>query len=131
MKKIVVLLLAAMMSIGASAEIMKLKCTHFASRKLTSSNTWTDWTDWRSSSDIIVLNGEKNKITINGSKNEGYDIISSEQYTDEDGDEWISMDSVDDEGYRCDVQIRFAVDGEIQLYVKYEALQWVYSVDIL
>ena len=130
MKKIFTLMLIVMVSVSTMAEVLKFKASDYASRRQTDYG-WTEWSDWTASSDIIVVNTDKEKIKIYGSREEGYDIMSSDEFHDSDGDHWFTFDCVDDEGYHCEVQFRAPVDGtDMQFYVRYQALEWVYVVEL-
>ena len=81
---------------------------------------------------MIVMDGDKETINIYGSHEEKYDIITSNETYDDDGDEWINIDCVDDEGYRCKVQFMLpkVTDGDVQVYVRYEGVEWVWNVEV-
>ncbi|MBQ1874828.1 MAG: hypothetical protein II144_03980 [Paludibacteraceae bacterium] len=130
MKKFFTLLLLAMFALNGMA-IVKCKARSFAQRTHYSDG-WTEWSNWESSNDMIVMDGDKETINIYGSHEEKYDIITSNETYDDDGDEWINIDCVDDEGYRCKVQFMLpkVTDGDVQVYVRYEGVEWVWNVEV-
>jgi len=114
-------------------QILKLKSTSL-SFKVKLDYGWSDWADWEETSVLITVDSQKDRIIIYSKEKQIYDIAENEGTDfDSDGDETLSLYCVDKDGLTC--RIRFVTlhsnNEQLQLYVDYKDIKWVYNVYIL
>lgn len=130
-RKILTTVFLLVFSVSISfGQVLKLKSTSFSS-KHKSEYGWTDWAEWVEASVLITIDLQKERITIYSAEKQIYDIAENEgKEYDSDGDETLSLYCVDKDGLTC--RIRFVTlnskDNQLQLYVDYNDMQWVYNV---
>ena len=132
MKKLFILLLALFCFVQFNyAEITKLRTSHIAYQsKNEYSGMWGEWGSWEDCNVLIVIDYDKERITIYSQRTQEYDIITQTQEDEDYESNSLYFDCVDAEGLRCTVQIRIYNDGErgAQLYVTYSDIRWVYAI---
>ena len=90
---------------------------------------WTDWSKWEKSDMLVVINEDKDRITIYSNEIQEYDIYEYEgRERDGYGGTSASFRCVDDNGLRCGIRLRAMSDGILQLYVDYNDMMWVYEI---
>lgn len=115
--------------IELKAQTYKLQTYNFAFRSKNSYGVWSDWSKWESSDMLVVINQDKDRITIYSRKVQEYDIYDYEgEEDDRYGGTTISYRCVDDDGLRCGIRLRVQGDGSLQLYVDYNDAMWVYGI---
>lgn len=128
-------LLALMLVLGvataANAQVVKYRATDFAIKAQNSNGTWTDWSDWQKTSVLIVVNFNNSTVQIYSQETQEFDIINkvSDWHTDGDGGQQFEVSCVDKDGLRCNMRFRKQNDGQLQLYVDYRDLMYVYSME--
>ena len=98
----------------------------------TDDNRWGDWSDWESTSVLIVV--DDSRITVYSKEKQVYDVIENEgKKTDIDGDDVWSYFCINEDGARCRVRLirRNSQNGEAQLYVDFNDMKWVYNLEFL
>lgn len=111
------------------AQTYKLQTYSFSSRSKNSYGVWSDWSKWEASDMLVVINQDKDRITIYSRKVQEYDIYSYDgEEDDRYGGTTISYSCVDDDGLRCGIRLRAQADGSLQLYVDYNDAMWVYGI---
>ena len=131
MKKLFVLLFVLFSFVQINyAEVTKLRTTGIAYQyKNEYSGAWGDWGPWEDCNVLIVIDGDRDRITIYSQRTQEYDIISTQKETEDYESSSIFLDCVDADGIRCTVQLRFYNDNRgSQLYVTYNDVRWVYSI---
>ena len=125
------LLFASVFASHAYAEVLKLKAYSFSARSTDHYGNWSDWADW-SDCNILVVIGEDSRVKIYSKENQEYDIISSEEeVSDHQGGTVTEYHCIDKDGLRCSLRLRVEKNDNIQLYVDYDNLSFVYNVYIL
>lgn len=133
-RKILTTVFLLVFSVSISfGQVLKLKSTSLSSKYKTEYG-WTDWAEWEEVSVLITIDLQKERITIYSAEKQIYDIAENEgKEYDSDGDEILSFYCVDKDGLMC--RIRFvtlhSVDNQLQLYVDYNNMKWVYNVYFL
>ncbi len=124
------LLFAMLLSLSVVyADVYKFQSTSLAYKYLDTDGYWTDWSSWESTSVLIVINLDKDRINIYSKTPQEYDIYDYEDRTyDKDGGETLKFQCVDADGLRCGVRLRVDKDGSPQIYVDYNDMMWVYNV---
>jgi hypothetical protein len=117
-------------STSAIGQVYKLRTTEFASKYQINNYRWSEWTEWKDASILIVINLKKERITIYSKETQIYDIIEDEgQKTDSEGNKTYSLFCVNADGVTCRVRLRApAKNGRMQLYVDFKDMMWVYNV---
>ena len=131
MKKFLVFTLLLFVSVFAShayAEVLKLKAYSFSARSTDRYGNWSDWSDW-SDCNILVVSDDDSRVKIYSEETQEYDIISSEEeVSDNQGGKVIEFNCIDKDGLRCSLRLRIDKNDNIQLYVDYDNLSFVYNV---
>lgn len=119
------LLFASVFASHAYAEVLKLKAYSFSAR---STDRYGNWSDCN----ILVVIGEDSRVKIHSKETQEYDIISSEEeVSDHQGGTVTEYHCIDRDGLRCSLRLRVEKNDNIQLYVDYDNLSFVYNVYIL
>lgn len=133
MKKLTVIffLLTGLMATNfAVGQVIKLK-TRSVSIKAKINNRWSDWTDWESTSVLILMDLSNERITIFSKEKQIYDIIRfKDKYIDSDGDEVFAMTCINEDGLTCQLRLMKlnSQNGRNQLYIDFNDMKWVYNV---
>lgn len=118
------LLFASVFASHAYAEVLKLKAYSFSAR---STDRYGNWPDCN----ILVVIGEDSRVKIYSKETQEYDIISSEEeVSDHQGGTVTEYHCIDRDGLRCSLRLRVEKNDNIQLYVDYDNLSFVYNVYI-
>ena len=119
------LLFASVFASHAYAEVLKLKAYSFSARSTDHYGNWSDC-------NILVVIGEDSRVKIYSKETQEYDIISSEEeVSDHQGGTVTEYHCIDKDGLRCSLRLRVEKNDNIQLYVDYDNLSFVYNVYIL
>ncbi|MFI3267284.1 MAG: hypothetical protein R3Y51_01070 [Rikenellaceae bacterium] len=123
----VAFLLAGTVTSVVAQSVMKFKTTDFA-YKVNEGNGWTEWSDWEESSILVVIDSNKDVITIYSEGTQEFDIYEYEgQEKSRDGGTIDTYNSVDADGVRCQIRLR-DYDDSSQLYVDYSNIMYVYNI---
>lgn len=129
MKKfLLALFLSLCCVVSYAADVLKFQTTELSIKTL-DNGSWSKWSDWEKCSCLVVINLDKDVITIFSSEKQTYDITDcNDPYTDSDGDEVIKMHAVDQDGDECDIRLILRKSGAAQLYVDFADIMWVYNI---
>ena len=128
-KSIIFALMLLFVSCELWAQTHKYQTYCFAYMTKSDYGVWSDWSEWEGSNMLVVINLDKDRITIYSNEIQEYDIYEYERDdNDRYGGESVSFKCVDDHGLRCGVRLRSQVDGKLQLYVDYNDIRWVYGI---
>ena len=131
-KTLLAFLIMLCSSLTANAEVLKLRSTEYSYKYQYDSGYWSDWSAWESTSVLIVINLSTERVTIYSELKQEYDIYnSSDTEYKSDGSEIITLSCVDADGIQCEMRIRKQSDGQVQLYVDYADISWVYNVQFI
>ena len=132
MKKLLIftfLLVSSCMASVTYASVSKLTAYSVAYKYVDDNGEWTQWTDWEDCNILVVLNLDKDRLSIYSNTTQEYDIISYDDWeSDGEGGKVAGFDCVDAEGLRCRVRWRIAKDMSHQVYVDYNDFCFVYNV---
>ncbi len=132
MKRIILLLAIFFAAAGVSdAQVSKWNTTDLAIRYVDEdTGRWTDWSDWEECHILVVINLDKEVVSIYSAEPQEYDIYDvGDTVSDELGGESLTLNCVDAEGIRCEMRLRVQDDGQAQLYVDYADISWVYNIE--
>ena len=125
------LLFASVFASHAYAEVFKLRAYSASMRSTDRYGNWSDWADW-SDCNILVVIGEDSRVKIYSKETQEYDVISSEEeVSDHQGGTVTEYHCIDKDGLRCSLRLRVEKNDNIQLYVDYNDISFVYNVYIL
>ena len=115
----------------AQAQVYKLRTTSVAFKSKVNNYKWSNWSSWEDTSVLVVMDVEKDRITVYSKETQIYDIAENEgNEEDEDGDETWSYYCVNEDGLNC--RVRFvklnSQDGRLQLYIDFDDMSWVYNL---
>lgn len=123
------LLLICGLAWNADAQVYKFMSTEFAYR-YDLGDGWTEWSDWEDSHCLIVINLDKEEIDIYSEEPQEFSIYDiGESYEDSKGGTTLELSCVDDEGDRCEIRLRTEKNGNLQLYVDYADVMYVYNLE--
>ena len=126
MKKIVSLMMLLIVALPSVAEVIKYKATSFALKTYDyNRERWTDWTDWETCNILVVVDSDKDLITVYSQQTQEYDIIEYLGEEEDNGGALVRFNCVDQDGGKCNVRLRVQNDGQQQLYVDYNDASWV------
>lgn len=130
MKKKLLFILIVLFSfcVRANAEVYKYKAESFSYKSVNDYGYWSDWSEWEKCSILVVISIDKDLISIYSSETQEFDIISSEESSDTDGNPILQCQCVDKNGLRCQIRVRSDGSGGLQLYVDYNDFMYVYNI---
>jgi len=132
MKKLFVLLFVLFCFVQINyADVTKLRTSGVATQyKNEYSGVWGDWGAWEDCNVLIVIDEDRDRITIYSQRTQEYDIIGIGQEEEDYESSSLTFDCVDEEGIRCSLTIRVYNNNSLgsQLYVNYNDIRWVYSI---
>lgn len=77
---------------------------------------------------FVVINADKDLITICSDEAQEFEIIEMEETTDDESNEVFQFKCEDEDGYFCQLLIRPNNDGTLQLVVEYGEEKYVYNI---
>lgn len=123
----VVLLLLSVCEL--KAQVYKYQTYCFSYKTKSDYGVWSNWSEWEDSDMLVVINLDKERFTIYSTEIQEYDIYEYEGDEDDRyGGETASFKCVDSHGLRCGVRLRTQADGQLQLYIDYNDMRWVYGI---
>jgi hypothetical protein len=132
MKKLL-LLLALVIGSFASVEAQNYKyyTTDFAFKIKADNGSWTDWSDWIETRCLVNINLDREEICIYSDTPQEFTIYDSDDdvFDDDEGGSQFEMACIDADGLRCSVRLRVQSDGQLQLYVDYNDIMYVYCLE--
>ena len=132
MKKLILIvsLLLCAASFESLAQNYKYMSTDFAYKVLKSNGYWSEWSDWEDSHCLININLDREEVNIYSDEPQEFTIYdSSNTKLDANGGKQLKLKCVDSDGLRCVVRLRVQSDGQMQLYVDYNDLMYVYCIE--
>lgn len=116
-------------SVISVAQVQTYRATQYAFATINSSTGKYYWGDWEKSSVLIVINTEKDLITIYSQRTQIYAVYDSYNngniYTDSSGGKNIKFYVIDQDGDKGDVRLRVEKNGNSQIYVEFKDCAWV------
>lgn len=131
MKRLFILLaIIASMAIGtANAQTYAYRTTAFAMKQINSYGNWSNWSDWEKSDMLITINLDTDVIKIYSPMTQIYQIIKYVgSYQDSSGGTQVEYKFVDQDDDIGTLRLRKERNGNIQIYVDFSNIMWVYNV---
>lgn len=116
-----------------NAQVLKFR-SYSSSIKTNGNYGWTKWSEPTENNILIVLDLDKNRVSIYSKETQVYDIYKSyDRVTDNDGDYIFEYACIDGEGLRCHIRwVKLnSQNGRIQVYVDFSDMMWMYNVNLL
>ena len=133
MKKLIIIIsfLLCFAGIDSFAQNYKYMTTDFAYKVKDNYGNWSDWSDWEDSRCLVNINLDREEISIYSDERQEFTIYEWAEDTtrDSDGGEQMEFSCVDADGLRCTIRLRVQNDGQMQLYVDYRNLMYVYCIE--
>jgi hypothetical protein len=130
MKAIISLIIVMFCFQSLYSQVYKLKATGFSMKYEIDEYTWSEWAEWEESNVLCTIDVQKDRISIYSKETQVYDVIEKEEeIIDEEGDWTLPFICIDKDGGRCRIRLmKRADDDQLQLYVDYNDMKWVYDV---
>ena len=129
MKKYLFVILALCFCCYSYCEVLKYRATDVSYKYKNDYGYWTDWSKWEKNNILIVINSDKDVVTIYSSETQEFDIVEYlGETTDNDGGTSVKFLCVDKDGGRNHMRIRM-INGGWQLYIDYSDFMYVYSIE--
>src|SRR5690554_3250373 len=94
-----------------SQEIYKFRTQNIAIKYIEDDGTWSEWSSWADSSNLVIQNTEDQRITIYGEPNRTFDIISYKETTDDDGNKSLIMNCIGHNQKECVFEMVYDLDN--------------------
>lgn len=132
MKKFLLALCALLFCVGfeAEAQVYRFKATDFAYRVCDDDGYWSEWTDWEDCNLLVVVNVDREQIDIYSSEPQSFIFYEvGDETEDSDGGTQVEFRCVDADGLRCTIRRRVQSDGQLQIYIDYSDISYVYCIE--
>lgn len=127
MKKILMLMVMAIMAVTMNAQVINYRATGFYS-SVKNAYGWTAWDGPRQSSVSIVINWDEDIIVIKSKYSQLYKVTYAERGMTNDGEQTIEAKAIDKDGDTCYIRLMVRNSGNSQIYVIYNDARWCYDV---
>jgi hypothetical protein len=129
MKKLILamfMVFAASASVNAQSYVYQAR--QFAMKTMNSYGTWNPWSDWERSVVRITIDTGIDVIYIHTEMKQVY-VITQDigSYVDNYGGKQRAFSVVDQDGDKGTIRLRIEKNGNVQLYVEFSDIIWVYS----
>ena len=105
MKKLLILLLLLISTTSFAQSVVKLRANSFC-EKHTVNTQWTEFTSWKDTNILIVIDGDKQRITVYSAQTQTYDIITNDGLSlSEFGERTQNYTCVDENGAQCGMRV--------------------------
>lgn len=131
MKKILLILSLVLFSfVEVNAQNYKYYTTDFAF-KVKADGSWSDWSDWIETRCLVNINLDREEINIYSDTPQEFTIYDCDDdvFDDSEGGSQFEMSCIDADGLRCSVRLRVQSNGQLQLYVDYNDVMYVYCLE--
>ena len=129
MKKLFLTVAFGLVSLCATAQsLLKVRAYSTTEKHTYANGIWSDWSPWRDTNILIVIDAAKERITIYSETTQTYDILSDDGESLSDrGDATRTYSCVDENGARC--QIRFVKRTKTtQIYADFSNVILCYNI---
>lgn len=124
MKKFLLMLVLVLSSIAAQGQVASYRTTGFAYKE-----QYRNWTSWQSSNLKIVVDFDRDVVTIYSEKLQVYRITQYvKRYYDNNGGETAEFRFIDQDYDRGTMRLRVDPYGTSQIYIDFSNISWVYNI---
>ena len=127
-KLILAMFMVLTVSTSVNAQSYVYQARQFAMKTMSSYGTWNPWSDWERSIVRITIDTGIDVIYIHTEKKQVY-VITQDMgsYVDNYGGKQRAFSVVDQDGDKGIIRLRVEKNGNVQLYVEFSDIIWVYS----
>ena len=127
---LIISMLLCFASVESFAQNYKYMSTDFAFKIKKDNGYWSDWSDWEQTRCLININFDREEINIYSNEPQEFTIYDwSDEERDSEGGKQLKFKCIDANGLRCVVRVRVQSDGQMQLYVDYNDIMYVYCIE--
>jgi hypothetical protein len=129
MKKLFLSLIVLLLSFVSNAQsVLKIRTSHSCEKHIDYYGNWTDWSEWKEANILIVVDSQKDRITIYTETTQIFDIIENEgESLSDKGDPTFNYYCVDENGAKCRIRI-VKRTTLTQIYVDYSNLILCFNI---
>lgn len=127
LKRLVIVLIVALVSISASAETLSFRTQAYSERTLRG-GSWSSWSKWYDSNMLITMNLSTDIVTVYSPKVQQYRIIDYGQTYYSDGCQCVDYHFYDQDGDRGTMSLVIKPSGQSEIYIRFANIQWSYIV---
>lgn len=115
-------------STSVNAQSYVYQARQFSMKTMSGYGTWNPWSDWERSIVRITIDTGIDVIYIHTEKKQVY-VITQDMgsYVDNYGGKQRAFSVVDQDGDKGIIRLRVEKNGNVQLYVEFSDIIWVYS----
>lgn len=112
------------------AQKYKFKTSSYSVMEKNAKGDWGKWSDFKDTSLIITLDGDKDRIVVNSTQTQLYNIEVYGKTIENETDKTVTFNCIDNSGNRCIIEIitRKKQGNRIQFYINYPDLKIVYNI---
>lgn len=112
------------------AQKYRFKTSSYSVMEKNAKGGWRKWSDFKDTSLIITLDGDKNRIVVNSAQTQLYNIEVYGKTIENETDKTVTFNCIDNSGDRCVIEIitRKKQGNRIQFYINYPDLKIVYNI---
>jgi hypothetical protein len=112
------------------AQKYRFKTSSYSVMEKNAKGGWGKWSDFKDTSLIITLDGDKNRIVVNSAQTQLYNIEVYGKTIENETDKTVTFNCIDNSGDRCVIEIitRKKQGNRIQFYINYPDLKIVYNI---
>jgi len=112
------------------AQKYRFKTSSYSVMEKNAKGGWGKWSDFKDTSLIITLDGDKNRIVVNSAQTQLYNIEVYGETIENETDKTVTFNCIDNSGNRCVIEIitRKKQGNRIQFYINYPDLKIVYNI---
>ncbi|MDT4786816.1 hypothetical protein D3C87_43050 [compost metagenome] len=112
------------------AQKYRFKTSSYSVMEKNAKGGWGKWSDFKDTSLIITLDGDKNRIVVNSAQTQLYNIEVYGETIENETDKTVTFNCIDNSGDRCVIEIitRKKQGNRIQFYINYPDLKIVYNI---
>ncbi len=127
MKKMMMVIAFLFTVMSMNAQTYKFKTTAVAYKEM-GRYGWTKWTDWYRTEMLVVINTDRDVISIYSDSPQEYDILEYQGEENDRNGKSKKFFCVNEDGLKCFIRLRAQHDGSFQLYVDFNNAMWVYDL---
>lgn len=109
-------------------EVKKYRTESVATKSLNDSGEWEEWTDWKNSDLLTIMDLTSRRITVYTDPKNAFDYVKLEKNTDNEEDVFLQFNCVDDFGTELGIRFFYDSENKIQLYIDYPDLLIAYNL---
>ena len=132
MKNSILIILFLFFSFSSFSQgVAKLRAESISIKFQNDNGSWKEWTDWKDTDVLAVMDEEGKMLTLYTEPKEVYDIIKMTQENSDAGRNILKMFCVDANGVECNIRLQHDNGENLQLYIEYSNIIIAYNINYL